>query len=58
MKLIIAFRPFRWFFYKNWWSVYRWNHPTAFDGQFFRLIDMGAITIGYRRPYKRSDGWI
>ncbi len=43
----IYFRGFKWFFRKNWYSLYRWKHPAAPYGsnKKSRCLDIGAITV-------------
>lgn len=52
-KLILCFRPISFMFLKNWYSLYRWNNPTEYENQIFRMIDIGVITIGYK--YTKED---
>jgi hypothetical protein len=49
MKLIFAHRPFKYFFIRGWWSLFRWKYPTNYpqSNRIYRLIDLGAISIGY-----------
>jgi len=49
MKVVIAFRPIKWMFLSNWYSLYRWSHPTEYYGLTYKLIDIGILTIGYSR---------
>lgn len=46
---MILFRPFKWIFRKDWYSLYRWrktdNYPFSTDT--VRLIDIGMLSIGY-----------
>jgi hypothetical protein len=46
-RLTIGFRPFNFFFYKNWYSLYRFKHVKEILNHKIRLIDIGAITIGW-----------
>ena len=47
MKLIICFRPIRWMFLSNWYSMYRWKYPQEYENRIHKLIDIGSITVGY-----------
>ncbi len=46
--MILVFRPLKFIFYKNWYSVYRWTHPTEYENTISHLIDFGFLTIGYK----------
>jgi len=46
-KYVLGFRPIRYMFKGNWYSLYRWKRPTEILERNYRLIDIGAITIGY-----------
>lgn len=52
IKCIFRVRPLRWLFRRNWYSLYRWRNPVEQDGETVRLIDMGPVTVGYRRSTK------
>ena len=52
MRIIVRFRPISYIFYKNWYSLYRWKNPHYYEDEDkvrVKLIDIGAITIGYRK---------
>jgi len=49
IHFVFHFRPFSWFFEKTWYSLCRWKNPQKYEGWRIRLIDIGAITIGYRK---------
>ena len=44
---VIAWRGFNFLFIKHWYSLHRWNNPSNYEGHIFKLIDIGAFTIGY-----------
>ncbi len=48
IHFVFHFRNLSWFLAKNWYSLYRWKNPQKYEGWKLRLIDIGAITIGYR----------
>lgn len=45
-KLIFRVRPLEWFFRKSWYSIFRWKNPVSFEGNTYKMVDIGAITIG------------
>lgn len=52
IEFIFHLRPIKWFLRKDWYSLYRWKHPFDYGlshNATGRVIDIGAITIGYRR---------
>lgn len=46
---VIHIRPLSWFTLRNWYSIYRWTHPLYYEKWKIRLIDIGMITVGYRK---------
>ena len=48
LKFIFCMRPFSWFFRKDWYSLARWNKLYSQYNCIYFLIDIGAITIGFR----------
>jgi len=53
--LVLCFRQFQFFKLRNWYSTYSWTHPQIASGSDdeARLIDAGALTIGYYRKVSR-----
>jgi len=52
IELIFRYRKFSYFKNKNWYSLYRWKNPHYYEDEDkvrVKLIDIGAITIGYRK---------
>ena len=45
MRLILRFRPFSWFFRKDWYSLKRWGMNDS-NNESLYLVDIGAITFG------------
>lgn len=41
---ILCFRPFKWFFRKDWYGTRVAEYPS---GGTMKVLDVGAITIGY-----------
>ena len=54
-RVVLRFRPFRFFFNKNWYSTVRWGNPGCFDRETLYLIDVGAITFGYVQEFNSKD---
>jgi hypothetical protein len=52
MEIILCFRPIKWMFIRNWYSMYRWNNSTHYENRVHKLIDFGFITFGYSKPLK------
>ena len=50
-RFVLRFRPFSWFFRKNWYSIGRWNVKGTFEGETLYLLDIGAITIGISHQF-------
>jgi hypothetical protein len=51
MKIpIFCWRGFKYIFKPQWYSLYRWRNLQTYSMQDdkFRLIDIGAVSIGYR----------
>lgn len=46
-NIILRFRPFKWFFYRDWYSK-RWGIKGVVDNETLYMIDIGAVTIGWR----------
>ena len=44
---VLYFRPFSWFFRRNWYAV-RWGIPGVDGIGKLWLVDVGAITFGWR----------
>ena len=47
---VLCFRPFPWFFRRNWYAL-RWGIPGVDSIGKLWLVDVGAITLGWR------DAW-
>jgi hypothetical protein len=57
MSFVFRLRPFSFFFLRSWYSTYRWKNPTSFENLKIYLIDIGAITIGYRKKEIYNGKW-
>ena len=55
VKFVVHVRPFKWFFEKQWYSFHRWKCPVEYEGWKIKLIDIGALTFGYRRRIRNVE---
>jgi len=48
IRLVFAWRDFSYLFRRNWYSLYRWHNEVALGGRYWKLIDIGILTIGIK----------
>jgi len=51
----IVFRPLKFAFYKNWYSLQRYYTPTEYEGKRFKAIDVGFFSIIFKSVYIHKE---